>query len=71
MVEIKKIKIIKINDPFSLACGDLIFHKRRKCDLTILGFDSIYSGYRVRFHDNYMIGNLPIESVLKYCYHLS
>lgn len=63
----EKVKLRKINDPFSLQTGDLIFHKSRLCEVTILGLDNIFSGYRVIFHDVNIMGNLPFESVLYKC----
>lgn len=63
----QKVKLRKIDDPFNLQVGDLIFHKTRLCEVTILGYDSIFLGYRVIFHDVNIMGNLPFESLLQNC----
>ena len=66
----KKVKIRKIKEPLFLAQGDLIFHKHRKCDITILRINNTFSGFDVIFHDFEIIGNLPFSVIKEFCYHI-
>lgn len=49
--------------------GDLLYYKKRNCEVTIIGYDTIFGGYKVIFHDSNLVGNIPTEK-LKYCYHI-
>ena len=49
--------------------GDLLFYKRRNCEVTILGVDTVFGGYRVIFHDYETVGNLP-HDFIKYLYNI-
>lgn len=49
--------------------GDLLYYKKRNCEVTIIGCDTIFGGYKVIFHDSLLVGNLPAENI-KYLYHI-
>lgn len=69
-MDIKKVKIRKIKEPFNLATGDLIFHKRRKCEITILRINNTFSGYDVIYHDYEFVGGLPLSAIQDHCYYI-
>lgn len=64
----KKVKMRKIKDPLNLAPGDLIFHKQRKCEITIIRINYTYSRFEVIFHDFEYVGGLPFSVIEDYCY---
>lgn len=68
-MNIKKVKLRKSKSGIYYP-GDLLFYKPRNCEITILGCDTIFGGYRVIFHDIEIIGNIPEEKIKKYSYHI-
>lgn len=64
---VKKVRLKKSKNNVFYP-GDLLFYKNRNCEITVVGYDTIFGGYRVIFHDIEIIGNIPEEKMKKYCY---